>query len=146
MKFLFSWNDSKEKELVEIISHSQNKQTLVDLVNRLNQSKTLTCNHPSSNRKQAIPIQDIESIISLGHVSKVILTNQDYYFYPKRLKELVFLEAEGLYQINQSTIINLEYVQQFQSEKHARLELTTTHQNNYVVSRHYAKNIKEKLQ
>jgi len=130
MKINFHWNNEKAIDEVDLISHPHNKEQLT---------------HPSNNRKQLIPISQIEAITSLGHLTKVLTIENEFFFLNNRLKELNYLEDNGLYQINQSTLINLKEIKLFQTEKHARLELITKTNQHYLVSRHYAKKIKERL-
>ncbi|WP_420167129.1 LytTR family DNA-binding domain-containing protein [Bacillus coahuilensis] len=90
-------------------------------------------------------MQQIEVITSLGHLSKVILSNQEEYLLDMRLKELKQFEANGLFRINNSTILNLSQISSFRSGDYARLEVYTKNDKKYLVSRHYAKLIKERL-
>lgn len=145
MKINFHWNNEKAIDKVDLISHPHNKEQLLKLKESLEQEKTLLVTHPSNNRKQLIPISQIEAITSLGHLTKVLTIENEFFFLNNRLKELDHLEDNGLYQINQSTLINLKEIKLFQTEKHARLELITKTNHHYLVSRHYAKAIKERL-
>lgn len=125
MKINFHWNNEKAIDEVDLISHPHNKEQLLKLKASLEQEKTLLVTHPSNNRKQLIPISQIEAITSLGHLTKVLTIENEFFFLNNRLKELNYLEDNGLYQINQSTLINLKEIKLFQTEKHARLELIT---------------------
>lgn len=145
MKINFHWNNEKAIDEVDLISHPHNKEQLLKLKASIEQEKTLLVTHPSNNRKQLIPISQIEAITSLGHLTKVLTIENEFFFLNNRLKELNYLEDNGLYQINQSTLINLKEIKLFQTEKHARLELITKTNQYYLVSRHYAKTIKERL-
>ena len=145
MKFNFHWNETQDTQQIDLISHPNNKLFLQSIETHFNKEHTLVVTHPSNGRNQVIQVKEIEAIEALGHLSKVILQNQESYFYPKRLKELAFLEEFDLYQINQSTLINLKEVHLFQTEKHARIEIITKSHQHYMVSRHYAKTIKERL-
>lgn len=75
----------------------------------------------------------------------IYLLNQQEYILQKRLKDLTDLENLNFYRINNSQILNLNAVHSFQLGEHARLEVHTKTGSTYVVSRHYAKKIKEKL-
>lgn len=143
MKLNFYWEEKQATNRVDIFSHPINQKQVSKIKELFNQTLLLT--EPSNNRKKVIPIDEIESIISLGHLSKVTLINQENYFYDKRLKELHYLEELHFNQINQSTIINLNQISSFQAEKHARLELITKSNQHYIVSRHYTKQLKERL-
>lgn len=145
MKIHFTWEEKKDKQTLDIISHPDNKNKLLGLDKLIDTNKTLLVTSPNNNRKQVILISNIESINAVGHLTKITLVDQTNYFLSQRLKELHFLEKDNLYQINQSTIINLRQIKLFQAEKHARLELMTYSGQAFIVSRHYAKIIKERL-
>lgn len=143
MKLNFYWEEKQSTNRVDIFSHPINQKQVSKIKELFNQTLLLT--EPSNNRKKVIPVDEIEAIISLGHLSKVTLINQENYFYDKRLKELRYLEELHFNQVNQSTIINLNEISSFQAEKHARLELITKSNQHYIVSRHYTKQLKERL-
>ncbi|MFI3620699.1 LytTR family transcriptional regulator DNA-binding domain-containing protein [Vagococcus fluvialis] len=117
MKINFHWNNEKAIDEVDLISHPHNKEQLLKLKASLEQEKTLLVTHPSNNRKQLIPISQIEAITSLGHLTKVLTIENEFFFLNNRLKELNYLEDNGLYQINQSTLINLKEIKLFQKER-----------------------------
>jgi DNA-binding LytR/AlgR family response regulator len=145
MKINFIWDKERAIDEIEIIANPFNKEKLVTLRDGLSSNTTLNVQNPKNNRKLTIDIQQIEVIQSLGHLSKLVLVNNEEYLLQKRLKELQALEANGLYRINNSTILNLSQVTSFRSGDYARLEVFTKSNNNYLVSRHYAKLIKERL-
>ncbi|MEG0256580.1 MAG: LytTR family DNA-binding domain-containing protein [Vagococcus sp.] len=145
MKINFSWDTQKETNVIDIISHPDNKTQLLELDSLINKEKMLLVTSPSNSKKHLIPISNVESISAMGHLTKVTLIDQSTYFLQQRLKELIFLEDHHLYQINQSTIVNLRQIKLFQVEKYARLELITLTEQSFIVSRHYAKTIKERL-
>ncbi len=145
MKLIFNWDRERTIDEIEIISNPVHKEKLASLKDRLFSDKTLNVQNPKNNRKLRIDIQQVEVIESLGHLTKIVLANNEEYLHEKRLKELQDLEANGLYRINNSTILNLSQVTSFKSGKHARLEVFTKNNKKYLVSRHYAKMIKERL-
>ncbi|MFP7473448.1 LytTR family DNA-binding domain-containing protein [Niallia taxi] len=145
MKLNFIWDKNKELDEVDIKAHPINKDKLETIKQVLGSSITLNVQNPKNNRKLRIDIQQVEVIVSLGHLSKTILASKEEYLLQKRLKELQTLEANGFFRINNSTILNLSQVASFRSSEFARLEVFTKNNNKYLVSRHYAKLIKEKL-
>jgi len=145
MKLNFIWDKERAIDEVEIIANPVNKEKLFSLKDGLSSNTTLHVQNPKNHRKLTIDIQQVEVIHSLGHLSKLALVNNEEYLLQKRLKELQALEANGLYRINNSTILNLSQVTSFRSGDFARLEVFTKSNKKYLVSRHYAKLIKERL-
>lgn len=80
MKINFHWNNEKAIDEVDLISHPHNKEQLLKLKASLEQEKTLLVTHPSNNRKQLIPISQIEAITSLGHLTKVLTIENEFFF------------------------------------------------------------------
>jgi DNA-binding LytR/AlgR family response regulator len=145
MKLNFIWDKERAIDEIEIIANPVNKPKLASLQEELGSNITLTVQNPKNNRTLRIDIQQVEVIESLGHLSKIVLVNNEEYLLQKRLKELQILEENGLYRINNSTILNLSHVTSFRSGDYARLEVFTKSNKKYLVSRHYAKLIKERL-
>ncbi|KUP09390.1 hypothetical protein Q75_00220 [Bacillus coahuilensis p1.1.43] len=145
MKINFTWDIARDTNEIEIIANPVNKEKLWTLKEGLSSNSTINVQNPKNNRKLSIRIQQIEVITSLGHLSKVILSNQEEYLLDMRLKELKQFEANGLFRINNSTILNLSQISSFRSGDYARLEVYTKNDKKYLVSRHYAKLIKERL-
>ena len=145
MKLNFIWDKMQEINEIEIKAHPVNKEKLISLKQGLRLSETLNVLDPKNNRKLRIDIEKVEVIVSFGHLSKIVLISKEEYLLQKRLKELLTLEDIGFFRINNSSILNLSQVTSFSSSEHARLEVFTKNNNTYLVSRHYAKLIKEKL-
>ncbi|TRZ39559.1 LytTR family transcriptional regulator [Niallia circulans] len=145
MKLNFIWDKKQEIDKVDIKAHPVNKDKLETLKQGFCTDVTLNVQNLKNNRKLRIDIHQIEVIVSLGHLSKILLASKEEYLLQKRLKELQTLEANGFFRINNSTILNLSQVASFRSSEYARLEVFTKNDNKYLVSRHYAKLIKEKL-
>lgn len=145
MKFNYVWEAEKKLDEIDLISHPQNKKILERLQKNFQEGHSLTAVDPLTNRNRLVQIDEIEAISAMGHMSKVTLVDQSELFLTKKLKELVYLETLDLYRVNNSTILNLGCVQSFSSGEHARIEVKTLADNSYLVSRHYAKLIKERL-
>lgn len=145
MKFIYHWNENQALDEVELISHPNNQKFVSELTLNHQRLQKLTLINALNNRQELVGLSEIESFQSLGHLSKVVLKGQQQYFYNKILKELSELEELGFYRVNQSTILNLTEVKSFTSESHARLVVIMENDKRYIVSRHYAQNIKERL-
>ncbi len=145
MKFNYIWKSNKPSSEIEIISNPSNQDLLLTFEQRFFQSITLLATDPKTNRQVMTELNDIETLEASGHYTKIFLIDGTVLFLNKILKDLSYLESFGLVRINNSMILNLDQIHSFASGSHARLEVITKQQNKYVVSRHYAKSIKERL-
>jgi len=139
------WNDLKNVAEIDLISHSINKAALKKIETYLNTENQINVIELKNNRTVLIKLSDIEVITSLGHMSQILTIEGKIYHLNKRLKELYHLESDSICKINQSTILNLDKIMEFNVEQYSRLTVTTKSKNSYLISRHYAKNIKERL-
>lgn len=145
MKFNYIWKNKQSISEIDIISHPSNKELLLTFEQHFSQPITLSATDFKTNSNVMIELNDIEAIEASGHFTKVFLIDGTELLLNKILKELTYLESFGLVRINNSMILNLNQIRSFASGSHARLEVMTKQQNKYIVSRHYAKSIKEKL-
>lgn len=145
MRLTYFWDNYKEKNEIEITSHPINEQTLKNLMASLDEQPMIPVKDIKTERIQKIPLAEIEVISAFGHLTKVHMIHGGEYFLQKRLKELMSLEKNHFYRINNSTILNTKQIKSFSAGSQARLEVYTKTNNQYVVSRHYAKYLKEKL-
>jgi len=147
MKFKINhiWNDSKNLNEIDITSNSINKKTVENIESYLNKENQISVIEIKSNRNVFLFLSEIEVITSLGHMSQVLTSEGNKYYLNKRLKELAYLENDFLCRINQSVILNLKKITEFNVEQYSRLSVTTNSKTDYLISRHYAKNIKERL-
>lgn len=139
------WSDLKSIDEIDIVSHPKNEKTIDRIESYLKKGTQINVHEIKTNRIVLIQVSEIESIISIGHISQVLTLEGYNYYLNKRLKDLSYLQSESLFKVNQSTILNLETIVKFNVEQHSRLMVTTNSKNDYLISRHYAKNIKEKL-
>lgn len=145
MKFTYIWKKEKRSDEVEVISHPSNEQLLKNMAASLDMVQTIHVKNPKNDRTQTIPLDEVEAIFALGHISKVLTISGKEFFLQKKLKELTYLENDRCFRINNSTILNLKHVRSFSAGSYARLEVFTQTDHVYTVSRHYAKIIKERL-
>lgn len=145
MNINFTWVKEKALNEIDIFANPENRIVLERLEQQLQQEREILAIDPKNNRSVKIQLDQILSFETMGHLVKIYLLNQQEYILQKRLKNLTDLENLNFYRINNSQILNLNAVQSFQLGEHARLEVHTRTGSTYVVSRHYAKKIKEKL-
>ena len=146
MNLTYYWNDTQPVDELKIIAHPKNKKyaSRLEKALEINEPQVQVIN-PKNNRKLLLSLNKIEVIKSLGHLCQVHTKDGQQFLIQNRLKNLLALNFPNLIQINNSTILNLKQVTSFESGQNARLEVHTHNQNLYMVSRHYAKLIKEKL-
>lgn len=146
MKITYQWDPLQPLNEVNIIANEKNQSEVEKLSKHLNTVTNLSVINPTNDRKLLLPLTEIECFESFGHLCKVFTKEQDVYLIQKRLKEIPKMHLHHFQQINNATILNIAMIQSFHSGEHARLEVHTTTNQSYIVSRHYAKQIKEKLQ
>lgn len=145
MKLNYLWRDTQPIDEIIITSHPVNKKQLLKAENWLNHESELVLINPLNNRKVKVFLSEIESIEAMGHLSRVYLTDQTEYFLQQRLKEAEALKLPNFARINQSAIINLTCIKSFEASDNAKLLLYTKGGKEYMVSRYYGKQIKERL-
>lgn len=145
MKITYLWDMKQSLNEMTILANPDNQSTVEGLINPLKQEETLSVLHPSNDRKHLLKLTEVESFESFGHLCKVFTKEQEVYFIQKRLKEISKMPFSQFQQINNTTILNMTIIQSFNAGEHARLEIHTVSKQTYIVSRHYAKQIKEKL-
>ncbi|MEG0294962.1 LytTR family DNA-binding domain-containing protein [Enterococcus sp.] len=146
MKITYQWDPLQPLNEVNIIANEKNQAEVEKIAKHLNTVINLSVINPTNDRKLLLPLTEIECFESFGHLCKVFTKEQDVYLIQKRLKEIPKMNLHHFQQINNATILNIAMIQSFHSGEHARLEVHTTTNQSYIVSRHYAKQIKEKLQ
>lgn len=146
MKITYQWDPLQPLNEVNIIANEKNQAEVEKIAKHLNTVTNLSVINPTNDRKLLLPLTEIECFESFGHLCKVFTKEQDVYLIQKRLKEIPKMNLHHFQQINNATILNIAMIQSFHSGEHARLEVHTTTNQSYIVSRHYAKQIKEKLQ
>lgn len=146
MKITYQWDPLQPLNEVNIIANEKNQAEVEKISKHLNTVTNLSVINPTNDRKLLLPLTEIECFESFGHLCKVFTKEQDVYLIQKRLKEIPKMNLHHFQQINNATILNIAMIQSFRSGEHARLEVHTTTNQSYIVSRHYAKQIKEKLQ
>lgn len=140
------WKKDCSLDEMHINANPKNKKTVESILHKLVKNKHLNLIHPVNNRSLKVDVQTIESIESYSSSSIVKLSNdKQEYIIQKRLKELEHLNQYGLFRVNNSVMVNISKIESFQVIGNARLEVITNDNQKYIVSRHYAKKIKEEL-
>lgn len=145
MKITYQWEVEQPEKEVRVISHPINQQMVQQFERIIQAERNLTVVDSRNNRKYVIKLTEINYIEAFAHLSKVYLIDGREYLLQKKLKELNELEIFHFYRINHSTIVNMEQVASFAVGTQARLELFTKNRQKLMVSRHYAKQIRERL-
>ncbi|OFI50025.1 hypothetical protein BG261_10295 [Floricoccus tropicus] len=145
MKINYLWKKELGLDEIDIISNPYNKEKLEKIEKYLNFDLKLSAIDIRNNRSVILELEEIESFESMGHMCKINCIDGRLFHYPNRLKDLSYLEKYKFSMINQSTVFNLSQVKFFSVEKNARLQITSKGDNDYLVSRHYAKKVKEIL-
>jgi len=126
--------------------HPINQSLTSELASALNQEHRLEVINPMNERKSTIRYSEIYLIEAMDHLSKIYTTDEKIFYAKGRLKDFETLAIQGMVRINNSIMLNLTEVTNFNSGQYARLEVHTKNGQTHIVSRHYAKQIKEELQ
>lgn len=145
MKIYYSWQEEQPADEIIIRSNPINKEQVHLVEEALKKSETVAVINPLNNRTVILALTEIERIDSFGHLCKVFTEEQQEFLLQKRLKEVEQLNFANFQRINNSTVLNISKVSSFAAGEHARLEIYTKKNQKYIVSRHYAKLIKERV-
>ncbi len=132
-------------DYIEISGHPSNQKLMQNIGQNFDDRNSLIVLDLSNSRRKKIMLSEIEVIQTMGHLSKVSTFTSQQFQLNQKLKELDYLTQYGFFRISRSTILNLACIKEFNVEPHARLQVKTLNNNKYLVSRYYAKAIKEKL-
>lgn len=146
MKFDYQWDSGFDPVTIRLTGHPRNREWLQRMISKLTDGERLTVVDPRNQRTYKLGYNEIVVIEALDRQSRVQTITGRIYYVNGRLKAIVGLSNHGLVRINRSTILNLEHVVSFGTEKYARLIVEVDDGRQYVVSRHYAKQIREVLQ
>ncbi|TYP75526.1 LytTR family DNA-binding domain-containing protein [Paenibacillus methanolicus] len=148
MKVIFGTDASLEKNLARITTNPAEQADWSKIENAIRgmEQKIVVIN-AKNGRSVEVARSAIAVIQSEDRMSSVRLITGEMYLLNKRLKyvEEEMDPAEFL-KINNQTIINTRYIQEFFSTEHARVKVVLSDQSSYFVSRHYIKSFRGKLQ
>lgn len=145
MKINYFWDKQYSLDEVGIQINPKNQSLSVALESYLNQENNFEVINPSNNRKSIINYLDVYLIEAMDHLSKIYTTDERVFYAKGRLKEFEKLSAIGVVRINNATMLNLNMIESFDTERYARLDVHTKMGETHIVSRHYANQIKEAL-
>ncbi|WP_125566641.1 LytTR family DNA-binding domain-containing protein [Companilactobacillus insicii] len=145
MKINFEWDDSYSISEVGIKLNPKKRELKDKLKNFLSDKTHIEVINPKNNRRFLLSCSQILSIEAMDNLSKVYTTNNEIFYTNVRLKKLEEITNANLFRINNSVILNLAEVIDFNTGKYARLEVHTKGNQSFIVSRYYAKRLKEEL-
>lgn len=143
MKIKWFWDKEYELDHIGVQLNPKNQELKPVIEQALLQEKQIEVIQPSNNRRLKITSRDIFIIEAIDHLSKIYTVDDQVFYIKGRLKDFDHLQAVGIFRINNSVLLNLAQVASFKSEQYARLKVYTKNNQNFTVSRHYAKQIRE---
>lgn len=146
MDIEYAWDGEYAEDKMGVLLNPANKHLADTLEEAVVHVPQLEVIDPTNDRRIKLPCSDVLAIEAMDHLSKVHTVDNKVYFIKGRLKDFAEYTPHRLFRINNSIILNLSKVVGFKSGRHARLEVYTTDGQRFIVSRHYAKQIKEALQ
>lgn len=146
MKLLFTIDPEQEHDTTTITTHPDQQTIWPDIKQALSQPKQLTVINAKNNRKVKLELTQILAIETEGNMCNVQTLDGTMYLLNQRLKVInEELTHTHFMQINNQTLVNLDYVEQFVSATNARIELHLRNHLIYFVSRHYIKQFRRKF-
>ncbi|MDJ1109642.1 LytTR family DNA-binding domain-containing protein [Macrococcoides caseolyticum] len=143
MKFNVNFNNHFNKDVIHLESHESNKNLVNNLINFFEAKITLI--DIKTNKSIKVSVNQIESIESFTHLSKVNLVDDSLFYIKGRIKEFSDFTQYKIVKINNSQLFNLSHINQFSSDKASRLLIISNSNKEYIVSRYYSREIKEML-
>ncbi|QRN50045.1 LytTR family transcriptional regulator [Macrococcoides bohemicum] len=143
MKFNVNFNNHLNKDVIHLESHESNKNLVNNLINFFEAKITLI--DIKTNKSIKVSVNQIESIESFTHLSKVNLVDDSLFYIKGRIKEFSDFTQYKIVKINNSQLFNLRHINQFSSDKASRLLIISNSNKEYIVSRYYSREIKEML-
>ncbi|WP_297079095.1 LytTR family DNA-binding domain-containing protein [uncultured Enterococcus sp.] len=145
MKLNWFFEPNRDSEKIDIHLHPTNKNVASQITSLLQPERKLEVSDPITQRKSYVTCRDVFWIESMDHVSKLYTLDQQVFYLKGRLKEFNNLVEWGLIRINNTTILNLNQVISFQTDRNACLTVYTKNEHYFRISRHYTKAIRQQL-
>ncbi|MFB9326815.1 LytTR family DNA-binding domain-containing protein [Paenibacillus aurantiacus] len=148
MKVIFGTDASLEKRLAKIITNpaEQADWSKIEHALRGMEQKIVVLN-AKNGRSVEVARSTIAVMQSEDRMCSVRLITGEMFLLNKRLKYVEDdLDPAEFLKINNQTIINTRYIQEFFSTEHARVKVVLEDQSSYFVSRHYMKSFRGKIQ
>lgn len=145
MKVNYLWSKGYSINEISIHLHPDNKLLATKIESIVCLENRIEVINPRNKRLTKLNVDRIFIIEAMDNLSKVYTVDNEIFFVKGRLKDLEKLQLTGMFRINNSVILNIEQIESFQNGKYARLEVYTRSGQSFIVSRHYAKKIREEL-
>lgn len=147
MKIIFSTDDTMARHTAKITTHPDEKANWGSLERGLSESEwKLTVINPKNSRSLLIPQQSVIVIESMDRMCGITVATGERYQLNQRLKTAEQdLDPNQFAKINNHTIINLDFILEFSSADHARLQVILKDRSSHFVSRFYLKQFRGKL-
>lgn len=145
MKIKWFFDPQLDRNQANISLHSSQRHLISRFEQTFQEEPILEVIDPQTNRKTYLSVTKILAIEAMDHLSKVYLLHEEVVYAKGRLKDFAYLANAGLVRINNTTIINLNEIKSFQTERNACLSVYTTQAQVFRVSRHYVKMIRQQL-
>lgn len=145
MKIIFNWDSKCAQDTIVVHSQPQNQATVESAFKKLTFDQSIQVRDARTDRLQNISLTAIESFTAFGYLAKVATIDGNDYYYPSNLKQLAPFSQNSFLRINNTTILNLQQVANFAVGSNARLVVYTQSGRRYIVSRYYARQIREWL-
>ncbi len=140
------WKKEVPETEMHVAANPEKKDTVEDIIRQIREEKMVTVTEEGSRRSIKVRVGEIEMIQADGSRCMIIMpTIKGEYYLNKRMKELEVFSKYGVIRINQSMLLNMKKIKSFNVIDNARLEVETMSGNRYIVSRSYARKIKEDL-
>lgn len=145
MKIKWFFDTQLDRNQANISLHPSQRHLISRFEQTFQEEPILEVIDPQTNRKTYLPVTKILAIEAMDHLSKVYLLHEEVVYAKGRLKDFAYLANAGLVRINNTTIVNLNEIKSFQTERNACLSVYTTQAQVFRVSRHYVKMIRQQL-
>lgn len=145
MKIKWFFDPQLDRNQANISLHPSQRHLVSRFEQTLQEEPILEVIDPQTHRKKYLPVTKILAIEAMDHLSKVYLLHEEVVYAKGRLKDFAYLADVGLVRINNTTIINLNEIESFQTERNACLSVYTTQKQVFRVSRHYVKMIRQQF-
>lgn len=147
MKIKFNKNNELDIETVDIYTNTMLEQNWKEMEEKLcESSKKIGVIDAKNNKQNQVYIKDIVTIQSEDRFCNVVMKNGSMYLMNMRLKYVESnLKLDNIIRINNTTMINMEYVLEFSAQNNSRIEVFLANKSSYFVSRYYIKNFRRIL-
>lgn len=144
MKIIFGTDSGMDRSIAKVTTHPAEQEHWGDIEEAIHSAeKKIVVINAKNGRNVQILISNIAVIESEDRMCGVCLITGERYLLNKRLKYVEdTLGSPRFLRINNQTIINTTYIQEFTSTDNARIKVSLTDQSSYYVSRYYIKNFR----